>query len=283
MRIDLTTQVQNILPVANGGTGTSTGASLPQFADNETPSGLVNGSNAVFTLAHAPNPAGSLLQFVAPSGLHASLYLQGIDYTLAATTVTFGTAPASGSNLRSWYRWNLYPIQQFFREQLFQSDGLSLNLAQFQLPVQLQDSLSMADNFNVYRLPFGYAFSDTLVQSDNFAFVNNLVLLQINEVVSDQLAMSDSISFILSGGSKQVWLADSMLVMNDRITGIGYGLTPSDYLQMVDTIFYGGTSSITSTEKMTQYDVLDFELLGSATLRLELSEYITTWQDAVVL
>lgn len=234
MRIDLTTQVQNILPVANGGTGTSNGAILPNFADNETPSGVVNGSNAVFTLANIPNPSGSLQQFVEPLGQKASLYLQGVDYTLVASTVTFGVAPASGSLLRAWYRWNVHPATEVVRDQLFLSDNLNFILAQFQLPVQFSDSLSLTDNFNIYLLPLHFAFSDSLLLSDNFAYVNRLVLLQLNQPATDQLTMSDTIAFTLRGGAEVMWLNDTMAVMNDRITRFGYGVGPSEYMQLTD-------------------------------------------------
>lgn len=71
------------------------------FVDAETPTGTINSSNAVFTLAHAPNPASSL-----------ELYLNGIlqtaggvDYTLASATITYVVAPGTGSTHVAWYRF----------------------------------------------------------------------------------------------------------------------------------------------------------------------------------
>lgn len=70
------------------------------FVDRETPGGLVNGSNATYTLANTPI-AGS-----------EHVYLNGIlqepgagnDYTIATATITYLTAPLSGDKIRVSYR-----------------------------------------------------------------------------------------------------------------------------------------------------------------------------------
>ncbi len=71
------------------------------FVDAETPSGLVNGLNTVFTLSAAPNPASSLL-------LHRNGVLQkfGVDFNVDGSTVTFDLAavPQSGDILLAAYR-----------------------------------------------------------------------------------------------------------------------------------------------------------------------------------
>lgn len=71
------------------------------FADGETPSGAVNGSNAIFVLANAPSPALSL-QFFVNGQL---MTMGGEDGTLSSDTVTLNNAPPSGSVLRAWYRY----------------------------------------------------------------------------------------------------------------------------------------------------------------------------------
>lgn len=78
----------------------SGGASI-NFADNETPSGTINGSNQTFTLANTPT-AGSV-----------KVYLNGIlqdagagnDYTISGSTITYLTAPISGDKIRANYRY----------------------------------------------------------------------------------------------------------------------------------------------------------------------------------
>lgn len=71
------------------------------FADAEVPSGTINGSNTAFTLAHTPNPAASLNCFENGVQQRAA----GADYTLATATITYGTAPPTGSTLDCFYRY----------------------------------------------------------------------------------------------------------------------------------------------------------------------------------
>jgi len=75
--------------------------SNPVFVDLETPNGTMNGSNAAFTLALAPNPAGSLLLF--RNGL---LQKAGVDYTLTGSSISFqpGSVPQPGDLLQASYR-----------------------------------------------------------------------------------------------------------------------------------------------------------------------------------
>jgi len=71
------------------------------YADNETPSGTIDGSNTTFTLAHSPSPAASLI-------LQLNGMVQapgGVDYTLSGSTITFASAPVNGSTLQAWYRY----------------------------------------------------------------------------------------------------------------------------------------------------------------------------------
>lgn len=70
------------------------------FADDETPSGLVNTSNVTFTLAHTPNPSASLLFFI--NGIQQ---IVGTDFTLSTATITMSSAPSTGAILRAFYRY----------------------------------------------------------------------------------------------------------------------------------------------------------------------------------
>lgn len=104
------------VPAFTGGDVTSVGGSLSltvnntsgtgfvkygNFIWNETPTGLVNGSNVTYTLAHSP----------ANSGVALSLELNGItlepgsgnDYTISGTTVTMLFTPQTGDKLRAYY------------------------------------------------------------------------------------------------------------------------------------------------------------------------------------
>ncbi len=73
------------------------------FADAEVPSGVIDGVNAVFTLAFAPSPATSL-QLV-----RGGLTQKPVDdFTLSGLTITFlsGSLPLPGDELVAWYRYN---------------------------------------------------------------------------------------------------------------------------------------------------------------------------------
>lgn len=64
----------------------------------ETPSGALNGTNTVFTLSAAPNPANSLMVII-----NGIFQLYTTDYTLSGSTITFTSAPRSGDILQAQY------------------------------------------------------------------------------------------------------------------------------------------------------------------------------------
>jgi len=73
------------------------------FADNEIPSGTIDGSNTTFTLAHSPSPTASLELF-----LNGQFVAQGSDYTLSGSTITFTFAPDAsfnGTPFKAFYRY----------------------------------------------------------------------------------------------------------------------------------------------------------------------------------
>lgn len=74
------------------------------FAYNETPSGTINGITASFTLSHAPSPRESLQLW-----LNGQFQTQGVEYTLAGNTITFGVPPdisLAGTPFVAFYRYN---------------------------------------------------------------------------------------------------------------------------------------------------------------------------------
>lgn len=72
--------------------------SLKRFWEGEVPSGTINGSNTVFTLAQTPVENEAV-----------DVYLDGLkqipttDYSISGTTITFVSAPVAGQNLRVDY------------------------------------------------------------------------------------------------------------------------------------------------------------------------------------
>lgn len=87
---------------SSGPCGSGGGVAGGSFADSEVPTGVINGSNAVFTLASAPSPAGSLELY-----LNGLLMSQGADYQISTNTITFFLAsiPQTGDLLVASYRF----------------------------------------------------------------------------------------------------------------------------------------------------------------------------------
>jgi hypothetical protein len=75
-------------------------------ASGEVPAGTVNGTNKTFTLAHPPQ-TGYLDLYINPAGTDIGLYLldDPTQYTITGSTITFVTAPPSGSTLLANYQW----------------------------------------------------------------------------------------------------------------------------------------------------------------------------------
>lgn len=71
------------------------------IVDDEIPTGSVNGTNAVFTLANAPAPTSAIRLY-----LNGVRQLQGTDFTLSGKTITFTTPPTTGDILQAFYRAN---------------------------------------------------------------------------------------------------------------------------------------------------------------------------------
>lgn len=81
---------------------TDDGASV-NFADNETPSGSMNGSNGAFTLANNPSPDSSVILF-----LNGQQLTQGVDFTVSGTTINFSSPPDAGFSglpFKAFYRY----------------------------------------------------------------------------------------------------------------------------------------------------------------------------------
>jgi hypothetical protein len=88
------------LSQSTAGAGITITISGPSFADQEIPTGTLNGTNTTFNLAHAPTPAAGLQLFVNGQAL-----LSSFDYTLNSVSLTMATALASDDLFRAWYRY----------------------------------------------------------------------------------------------------------------------------------------------------------------------------------
>jgi uncharacterized coiled-coil protein SlyX len=101
----LSTNVTNLTNLVNGLNSTvsslSNVSSSAVFVDSEVPSGAIDGTNLIFSLANPPAPTASLTIF--RNGLALSA---GVDYTLSGSAVTFLSAskPQAGDMLLAYYR-----------------------------------------------------------------------------------------------------------------------------------------------------------------------------------
>jgi hypothetical protein len=181
-RINLSYQVQGILPPANGGVSSSL-ATL-QFADNETPSGVTDGVNSTFLLANAPSPVGSLLFVVKNPGGNGFVLLQTIDYTLAGNVVNTTAPPASGAAIRTWYRYSQFPAL-FGGELMVMSDTINVVLSN---GFQFSDSLSFGpDGLALGLRPVVLKLYDRMILNDAF-----VMQVKAAQVVSDTMSLSDA-------------------------------------------------------------------------------------------
>lgn len=102
--------VQSLLLFVGGNNITLSGSHLvnsatitivgPSFADQEVPTGALNGTNTTYQLAHAPNPAPCLMLH-----LNGQLLASSFDYTLNSVSITAASVFSSNDILRAWYRY----------------------------------------------------------------------------------------------------------------------------------------------------------------------------------
>jgi len=84
-------QAGQVITIAAATTGTTS------TMVRETPSGTVNGINTSFTITHAPASVSSILLWI--NGINVPYGAGAGKFTISTTTITFGTAPATGSVL----------------------------------------------------------------------------------------------------------------------------------------------------------------------------------------
>lgn len=109
------------------------GSAAPSFVDADSPSGIVDGSNPLFSLSAIPDPASSLAVY-----RNGMLLKGGSDYTASGRSIQFATgfAPQPGDTLLASYRLGgeaeasvprIYPVSQV----LCSGVGAVVNAAEF--------------------------------------------------------------------------------------------------------------------------------------------------------
>lgn len=85
------------------------GSSVTYFA--ETPSGTINSSNVTFTLDNIPTSNACVVVI-----LNGLTQYNGIDYTVSGSTITFVSAPATGSSIFAYYNGTVSPPSYYLLE-----------------------------------------------------------------------------------------------------------------------------------------------------------------------
>ena len=96
--VNLTNTVTNLGSTVSS---LSAGNVVGKFIDDETPSGTINGTNTVFTLANTPVSASTLMLY-----RNGILQANAIDYSVSGNTIAFsaGEAPQTGDSLLAYYQ-----------------------------------------------------------------------------------------------------------------------------------------------------------------------------------
>lgn len=68
----------------------------------ETPTGPINGTNTVFTLASAPIK-GAVVLIYTPTGGPTTFLQYGVDFTMSGANATLNNAPTTGASLTALY------------------------------------------------------------------------------------------------------------------------------------------------------------------------------------
>jgi hypothetical protein len=206
-KINLATQVQGILPPQNGGTGSNYGLN---FADAETPSGVINGSNKNFTLVNSPFPSASLLLFLAKQ-----LQIQGTDYTIAANTISMVAAPSGSPSFVAWYRYQSAPLfLNIVGEQMPMLDALVNDATPPNLPLQVMDQMFMSDGFFILGPHAQLPLSDD--NEFNWQDIVATSTAGIGIFCSDFIPLRDAVSSILNPTqgriTERMEMADSVTI-----------------------------------------------------------------------
>ena len=101
MSLLITNLSNTVTHLSNTMANLTSGATNAVFVDAETPSGIVNGLNTVYTLANTPTSASDLSLY-----RNGVLQTSGVDFTLSGNTLTFvnNEVLQTGDKLSAFYR-----------------------------------------------------------------------------------------------------------------------------------------------------------------------------------
>jgi hypothetical protein len=221
-KIDLTQQVQGVLPEINGGAGPLSGT---RFSDAETPAGTIDGNNKSFTLQYVPNPTASLLLF-----MNKTLQIQGTDYTLSGNSLTMGTAPPGGATFLAWYRYQSQSLKIPLLDSMATfNDSFVFDVPASVLLTSASDVMAtMMDQMAKIMAPGLY--EDKMVMVDAVKTFGTGTVL-----VTEQLSLSDNLRYafgILEQLSDQLTLSDAYT----GVTALPQTLSIGDFPDFTDSM-----------------------------------------------
>ena len=235
-----------------GGSGSGV---LPAFADAEIPTGLVDGSNPLFTVHFSPVPSVSLRLY-----RNGVLQRQGIDYSLTLNTIIFAASsvPLGGDTVLAYYRYAApnNPLGTLTVAQVVCSgagisiaSAISTRMGTCTLPAGL---LGVGDRIDVR---FQYAHAGTAAGFTGQVIIGGTTLVSRSGVSSETL-LTGRANFV-AGTSNQAW--DSQSWGSSLTFAAGAGQTSEDITQNLTVDFRGQlTSGVADTLTLVNFTVIRY-------------------------
>jgi hypothetical protein len=228
-------------PCGGGGGGFS-----GDFADGEVPSGIVNGSNTVFTLAFTPSPSSSLSLF--RNGLRMR---ESSDYQISGNTITFflASVPLTGDLLTASYRFAnpSNPVDSLSPAQVVCSSvGLSTSATAQVLLGSCTLRAGLLGPGDRIDVQFQYSHSGTGVGFTGEVRVGGTSIVVRTGAASEALFTGHG-SFGISSSGTQVWNAESWGVALSLAASAGQS---AENISQALTVEFRGQMAATTSDSL---------------------------------
>lgn len=190
---------------------------------SETPSGTVNGTNRVFTLANTPASGSGVQVF-----LDGILQYNGIDYTVALATITFVAAPVSGSSIFAFYNTSSATVAGI--TSVTNTDNTIA-----------ANNISNAVIVSLNRTPIGVAYATTVTPAASGAFTLQRIIATGNLTIAVPTGGAD-------GNEIELWITSS---------GGSFTLTLNASIKVPSSSSFTSPQTLVSSSKskvLLQYD-----------------------------
>ena len=234
----------------------------PGFVDHEVPAGLVNSSNATFTLAAAPLPASSLMLY--RNGL---LMRRGLDFNLSGSAITFTvqSIPQTGDGLLASYRTagssgGAGPLTAAGTEVLCSGIGQSASLTTFSTIgtcVIASGKLQVGDRVEL-RFAFSHTGSTVPVQVN--VLWNGQTVLE-RGLVAVESTLIGTVELSIASANAAEWITESKGALESTMvtSGASTGSTTGTATLTMQGLL--GIGSSTETVRLRHYTVIRYPAL----------------------